>query len=241
MGAPKQTRSTRCRPVGIRGLTAVLILATSLGVARAEPAGSSFDAGRWVAHPDSAFAMTAGEVTVAQFRACVDAGKCEASTVNSECNYGKADRESHPVNCVSHDGATQYCAWAGARLCTEEEWLSMCRGSDARAFPYGPEFDADACNVHSNNPNEPYVERSTAPSGATASCEGGVPGVFDMAGNVGEWLDACKDDYCKFRGAGYLSNDPVEHFTGCGGVCSGNKKGLMSNVVGIRCCKDAQH
>ena len=216
---------------------ATLILWMLAGSASAEPTGSSFDAGRRLAHPDGAFSISAGEATVAQFRACVDAGACEATTVNSECNYGKTDRDDHPVNCVSYDGAAQYCAHAGGRLCTEDEWLAACRGSDARAFPYGQAFDAEACNVHSNAPADPPVLRSTAPSGSTPSCEGGLPGLFDMAGNVGEWLDSCKEDYCKFRGAGYLSNDPIDHFTGCGGVCSGNKKTLMSNVVGIRCCR----
>ena len=74
---------------------------------------------------------------------------------------------------------------------------------------------------------------------------GGLPPVLlaDKADPefFGEWLDSCKEDYCKFRGAGYLSNDPIEHFTGCGGVCSGNKKSLMSNVVGIRCCRTESH
>jgi formylglycine-generating enzyme required for sulfatase activity len=59
-----------------------------------------------------------------------------------------------------------------------------------------------------------------------------------MAGNVAEWVDSCKDSYCKFRGAGYLSNDPVDSFAGCSGICSGNDKAFKSGVVGIRCCKE---
>ncbi len=59
-----------------------------------------------------------------------------------------------------------------------------------------------------------------------------------MAGNVAEWVDSCKESYCKFRGGAYLTNDPIDLFAGCGGVCAGNQKDFTSGTVGVRCCRD---
>ena len=79
---------------------------------------------------------------------------------------------------------------------------------------------------------------STVQVASHVSCEGGFSGLYDMAGNVYEWLADCKGTYCKFRGGGYFTNEPVERFTGCGGACAGNQKPLQSGTVGIRCCRD---
>lgn len=201
--------------------------------------GSPINAPVWIRHPEKPFSVSATEATVAQFRACVEAAACTAGTTNPQCNFGKTDRDDHPVNCVTYDGAEQYCRWVGGRLCTETEWLDACRGTEGRAFPYGSTFDIEACNVQSQTTTVEGRARTTAPVKSHARCEGGLAGLFDMAGNVAEWVDSCHDNYCKFRGAGYLSNDPVDRFAGCGAVCSGNDKGFQSGVVGIRCCKDA--
>jgi formylglycine-generating enzyme required for sulfatase activity len=193
----------------------------------------------WIRHPERAFSIIATEVTVSQFRACVEAGACDPATTSPHCNYGKPGLDDHPINCVAYSGAEQYCAFVDGRVCTEEEWLAACRGGDGRAFPYGSTFDLEACNARPRGTTVEDRELKTAAVGSHARCEGGLPGLFDMAGNVAEWVNACKGTYCKFRGAGYLSNDPVDRFAGCNGVCSGNDKSLQSGVVGIRCCKDA--
>jgi formylglycine-generating enzyme len=194
----------------------------------------------WVRHPAKPFSVTATEISVAQFRACVKAGACKAATVNPICNYGTPGRDRHPVNCVTYFGAEQFCAFAGGRVCTEEEWLSACRGQDGREFPYGNVFDLDACNVRSATQRVAGQASGTVPVASKARCKGGLDGLFDMAGNVAEWVDHCKGSYCKFRGAGFISNDPVERFAACKGVCAGNDKSLKSAVVGIRCCKDVR-
>jgi formylglycine-generating enzyme required for sulfatase activity len=192
----------------------------------------------WVQVPNASYSIAATEVTVAQFRLCAEAGACDVSQVESICNYGKTDREQHPLNCVSFYGAEQFCAFAGGRLCSEVEWISACAGPEGRGFPYGNEFDLKACNVQSNTRKVEGRERSTAPVATHPGCEGGLKGLFDMAGNVSEWVSDCKETYCRFRGAGFISNDPIDMFASCGSACSGNQKTLKSNTVGIRCCRD---
>lgn len=194
----------------------------------------------WVQVPDASFSIAATEVTVAQFRACVQAGACDEAQVDSICNYGKTDRDRHPVNCVSYYGAEQFCAHAGGRLCNEVEWISACGGPDARTFPYGNVFDLEACNVQSKTQKVEGRARDTAPVATHPRCEGGIGDLFDMAGNVTEWVSSCKGSYCRFRGAGYTSNDPVDLFASCQSACSGNQKTLKSNTVGFRCCRDSE-
>jgi formylglycine-generating enzyme required for sulfatase activity len=192
----------------------------------------------WIAHGGLPFSVSATEITVAQFRACVEAGGCDDATTNPACNYGKPGHDAHPVNCVNYHGAEQYCAHVGGRVCTQEEWLAACGGIQGHAYPYGDAVDLAACNVQSQTQTVAGRARGTVPVGSLPQCEGGLAGLFDMAGNVAEWVDSCKDDYCKFRGAGYLSNAPVDIFAGCSGICSGNDRSFKSGVVGIRCCKD---
>ena len=191
----------------------------------------------WVYWPDGARAITATEVTVAQYTACIEAGACDPAH-HKDCNIADRTRSDHPMNCVDYFGAEQYCAYVGGRLCTEVEWLEACRGTEDRPFPYGDVFDPHACNVQSTASEIDVDPPSTAQVASHVSCEGGFSGLYDMAGNVFEWLADCKGTYCKFRGGGYLTNEPVEQFTGCGGACAGNQKPLQSGTVGIRCCRD---
>lgn len=219
--------------IGARGLVAAWLVSLPLAAMALEGPGAP----SWVAHPSQGFEITTTEVSVSQFRACVEAGACSADSVSSKCNFGASEREDHPVNCVTYGGAEQYCAYAGGRICTEPEWLAACAGAANRKFPYGNVFDLGACNAQSQTETVEGRPSTTAPVASHWRCEGGLDGLFDMAGNVAEWVDSCKGDYCKFRGAGYLSNDPVDRFAGCSGVCSGNNKSLQSGVVGIRCCR----
>jgi formylglycine-generating enzyme required for sulfatase activity len=232
------TRSRDAAPAtALRLVVATLAVATALVAFADDP--QEVSAPPWVRHPDKPFSISATEVTVAQFRACVEAGQCNLAATNAQCNYGKTDKDEHPLNCVTYAGAEQFCTYAGGRICTEAEWLDACSGTDGRAYPYGPTFDPATCNAQSQSVVVEGRERATAPVGSHTLCEGGLPGLFDMAGNVAEWVNSCNGDYCKFRGAGYLSNDPVDRFAGCSGICSGNDKGFQSGIVGFRCCQDA--
>jgi formylglycine-generating enzyme len=211
--------------------------AVSLIVALCPAGALAADGSRWIAHPDQPFDILATEATVDEFKACVRAGACEDASADKACNAGNDERGRFPINCIDHDGAKALCTHLGGRLCTSKEWLAGCRGTEQRKFPYGAEYAPSRCHVGSyDNPGP--GGRTTMEAGSIAECQGGLAGLFDMSGNVSEWVADCKDDYCKFRGAAYVGNEPVEHFAGCGEVCSGNDKGLRSGTVGVRCCRD---
>ena len=127
------------------------------------------------------YAISRTEVTVAAYRACVEAGGCTApARVHGLCHWGKRRRDHHPVNCVRWDQAESYCRWRGARLPTEAEWEKAARGSDERSYPWGDAGDYCQNTVMEGCPGfaQPVGSR---PGGASPS------GALDMGGNLSEW------------------------------------------------------
>lgn len=122
---------------------------------------------------------------------------------------------SHPVACVSWDDAKAYADWLSARtgahyrLLTEVEWEYVARGGAANTiYPWGDDssmgcsfangFDQVGLGVYEG------IDTSGYPVYDPLNCEDGwvntMPvgslrpngfGVFDMIGNVSEWIEDC--------------------------------------------------
>jgi formylglycine-generating enzyme required for sulfatase activity len=134
------------------------------------------------------------EVTVAQYRACVEAGACtDPGIIDREaCNWQRPDSADHPINCVNWFQASKYCHWKDKRLPLEAEWEKAARGEDGRKFPWGNnEFSATSekwANV-ADLVGTDYKDgfKMTAPVGTFP--RGASPDeALDMAGNVYEWV-----------------------------------------------------
>jgi formylglycine-generating enzyme required for sulfatase activity len=136
-----------------------------------------------------AYLIDRHEVTVAEYRKCVDAGKCPVPGSiedNKRCNWGQEDRDSHPINCVSWAQARTYCEFAGKRLPTEAEWEKAARGSDGRRYPWGG--DRPDCELAVTS----RLDKGCGKEGTWPVCslpKGNSPfGLCDMVGNVWEWV-----------------------------------------------------
>ncbi len=101
------------------------------------------------------FCMDELEVTVEQYKACSDEGRCkragitnvwdsitdaESKAFDPLCNVRDPDgKAKHPVNCVDWSMADKYCREQGKHLPTEAQWEFAARGPDGRKYPWGDE------------------------------------------------------------------------------------------------------
>ena len=154
-----------------------------------------------------------------------------------------------PVVGVSMCGAEAYCSHADKALCGAVEggavshtlvrdseyaaFARACTEDTDRAFPYGDTYDGSACNGADFMENDGPV-----PAGSIASCVTPEAPVFDLSGNVWEWVDACETnmsqaDSCRAQGGAF--NSPEAELA-CTGVPLTVLRATRQSNLGFRCC-----
>jgi formylglycine-generating enzyme required for sulfatase activity len=166
-----------------------------------------------------AFWIDKTEVTNGMYAACVQAGKCNASTSTKSYThddyYGNSQFDNFPVLFVTWENAKDYCVWADRRLPTEAEWEKAARGDDARLFPWGNDLPSDDLlnfrHARLDTIAVGNIPKDVSPYGA-----------LDMAGNVWEWV-------ADWYGETYYASSPMSNPLG---PDAGTKKVVRGGAFG---------
>jgi serine/threonine-protein kinase len=139
----------------------------------------------------ASFHMQEHEVTWAQYQSCIDAGACSAA---SDQGYGKG---SKPVINISWNDITKkYIPWLNKqtgmrfRLPTEAEWEYAARAKSNTKYTWGNAIRCSQARYGvfrgiCGNARETIAVKSYAPNSF---------GLYDMHGNVREWVQDCYHD-----------------------------------------------
>lgn len=181
-----------------------------------------------------------------------------------------------PQGYISRVEAAGACRNAGKRLCSRAEWMRACQGSKGWTFPYGNGRRAGKCNhgkihllskmfgsngrawkydEHFNNPALDQEPGFLARSGQYADCVGDA-GVWDMVGNLHEWVSDTvteelvtrlegdgvqrrKQPWREGNGifmGGFFSTSS-EHGPGCKFTTIAHEPTYHDYSIGFRCCQ----
>jgi formylglycine-generating enzyme len=164
-----------------------------------------------------------------------------------------------PQGYISKVEAEAACRSSKKRLCTSQEWERACRGRNPTTFPYGDERQRGYCNDSGRAPlaslypelgeevyashsamNDPRINQApntVAKTGSFARCKNAF-GVYDMVGNLHEWVADTRGSRGTFRGGYYqdtrINGDGCKYRTVAHGVS------YHDYSTGFRCCADAR-
>lgn len=160
-----------------------------------------------------------------------------------------------PQGYISGKQAAEACGRSGKRLCKPAEWKLACKGPEKSQFGYGQERVDGRCNDHGRSPvrariaeeptngwswtwsrmNDPKLnafEGTLANTGEHAGCTNGY-GVYDMVGNLHEWVDDANGTFL----GGYYQDTHING-DGCGYRTDAHSFTYHDYSTGFRCCAD---
>jgi formylglycine-generating enzyme required for sulfatase activity len=157
---------------------------------------------------------------------------------------------------TAYDGE-RWCAQHGKRLCYDDEWVRACGGPRSHRFPYGDAHREGACNddrpwivvswgTLAKWPDDAAVAEATRlfqadMSGARAECVSDE-GVFDMTGNVAEWVrrrgPAPRPGYEHVLKGCYWAGCFKDPQPSCAFTNRAHPGAFRTYEAGFRCCSD---
>jgi formylglycine-generating enzyme required for sulfatase activity len=176
--------------------------------------------------------ITKTEITVAQFRAFVEATRhvTDREAMNSPRDWRRPGfplKDDQPVVYVTVTDACAYCAWINARLPLESEWL-------AAAQPTG-KLDPDAVWYRENSKGVPHPVAKKRPNAS---------GFHDLEGNAWEWTwrtppSGNDKGTSSMRGGSFMSCPKISPWAESGPLDSvpGRPHSMTDDDIGFRCAR----
>ena len=182
--------------------------------------------------------FSAEEGTATEVRVCMD-------------QYEAPNKKgSKPYVMKSWHNAKSWCEKRHRRLCSEQEWETACEGPEKKPLAYGWAVNKKLCNSDKqwqafdakklNDPDEDVVKAELerlwqgSTSGKYLTCVSAF-GIFDMMGNVEEWVNTRKSR--KWPGA-LMGGFWAKPWTGCRGTNDAHETTFAFYETGFRCCAD---
>jgi protein-disulfide isomerase/uncharacterized membrane protein len=169
----------------------------------------------------------------------------EIDTFESGLENGAATVGKHqiPGTNMSWYAAKEACEAAGKRLCSEEEWIAACQGArpkddngngqfaddfiEGTAYPYSDYHEPERCWEDKNRDQFRPVYTGEMPGCVTPQ------GVYDMTGNMEEWVGATADKAILLGGAYDTETDHAR----CYRRNDTFGAGYANQRTGFRCCR----
>lgn len=168
---------------------------------------------------------------------------------------------AHPTWMLDWYQAQATCEAKGKRLCWASEWTAACEGPAHTPLPYGWERDHSKCNMdnffiepmkfgpkgqflfYAKDPGiqEKELNRldQSVPSGSMQDCKSGY-GVYDMTGNVDEWVTSDEPPREVSKWAGLKGGAWGHVRSQCRPMTYSHDPAFTYYFVGFRCCKDIE-
>ena len=136
-----------------------------------------------------------------------------------------AVRNQVPLVNLTPARAAEICASTGKRLCSRYEWTNACLGTHRRQYAYSNRFQSGYCRTKPES-------GGMAMTGAHGACRTDT-GIYDMVGNVMEWVADSRGQMAIAVGGSYLTGDRADCFTNFFFPAEHQHR-----QIGFRCCRD---
>ena len=132
-----------------------------------------------------------------------------------------------PMGSIQWSDAQEECQSVGKRVCTEAEWTLACEGPEWNGYPYGATYQSGACAS-----KDTMLGGQLAKSGSHSKCQTS-DGIFDMTGNLWEWVALDTGEGGVIRGGGAMLSAGLGR---CRSRAFIREEDSTSIDVGTRCC-----
>lgn len=210
------------------------------------------------------------EVTKAQYARFLEArepvrtdGACSFNTTYAPPAYiwNATTSPDQPVSGIDWCDARDYCEWAGKRLCgaigggglghdehatPASQWYMACSQGLGLRHPYGTILDDTVKPGYCHLDGTDNSVGQQADVGSHPECVLPDAAVYDLLGNVQEWIDACEPAGSSPEASACRVMGGVWYFASSYSTCNfadpvagmGAARSMASHAIGFRCCAD---